>query len=100
MNHPLAPDLSNLSDEDLEKQMQKLTSRFYTARGMNVPENVMYQLDLMLLTYEAERDRRKDVPPEQGGLVLETDPLPQEKLDDTDSTPKKFSALQGIQRRT
>lgn len=100
MNHPLAKNLKDLSDDELEKNIQQLTNRFYIARRMGVDEGILNQLDLLLGHYEDERYGRQDSGAETSGVVLETDPLPQEKPDDIDTSPKKFSSIQNIRRRT
>ncbi|CAB4122815.1 hypothetical protein UFOVP29_75 [uncultured Caudovirales phage] len=100
MNHPLAKDLKDLSDDELEKNIQQLTNRFHIARRMGVDEGILNQLDMLLMHYEDERHGRQDSGTETSGVVLETDPLPQEKPDDIDSSPKKFSSVQNIRRRT
>jgi len=100
MNHPLAQNLSDLSDEELEKQIQNLTNRFFMARRLGVAESTLSQLDLLLSHYENERDGRQETGQDISGVVLETDPLPQEKTDDTDSSPKKFSSIQNLRRRS
>jgi len=100
MNHPLAKNLKDLSDDELEKNIQQLTNRFHIARRMGVDEGILNQLDLLLGHYEDERYGRQDSGTETSGVVLETDPLPQEKPDDIDTSPKKFSSIQNIRRRT
>jgi hypothetical protein len=100
MNHPLAKDLTDLSDDELEKNIQQLTNRFYTARRMGLDQGMLNQLDMLLSHYEDERHGRQSTAPEPSGVVLETDPLPQEKPDDIDPSPKKFSSVQNIRRRT
>lgn len=100
MNHPLAPDIHDLSDDDLEKQIAQLTNRFWAARRLGIQENVLHQLDLLLEHYEQERERRQQGNQDTSGVVLETDPLPQENKDDNNSTPKKFSPISSIRKRT
>lgn len=100
MNHPLAKDLKDLSDEELENNIQQLTNRFYMARRMGIGQDILTQLDLLLTHYEDERWNRQDSSAETTGVVLETDPLPQEDKDDTDTSPKKFSGIQNKRRRT
>jgi hypothetical protein len=100
MNHPLAKNLKDLSNDELENNIQQLTTRFYLARRMGVAEGILNQLDLLLSHYEDERQGRQDAVVESSGVVLETDPLPKEKPDDIDPSPKKFSSVQNIRRRT
>ena len=100
MNHPLAKDLTELSDDELEKNIQQLTNRFHIARRMGIDEGILNQLDLLLCHYEDERSGRQDTGTETTGVGLETDPLPQEKPDDIDTSSKKFSSIQNIRRRT
>lgn len=100
MSHPLAPDIQDLSDDELEKQTAQLTSRFWSARRLGINETVLHQLDLLLQHYELERERRQNGQQETSGIVLETDPLPQENKDDNNSTPKKFSPISSLRKST
>lgn len=100
MSHPLAPDIHDLSDDDLEKQISQLTSRFWSARRLGISQEVLHQLDLLLEHYEQERERRSNSQQESSGIVLETDPLPQENKDDNNSTSKKFSPISSIRKST
>tara|TARA_R110000868_G_scaffold130758_2_gene340599 strand:- start:6332 stop:6634 length:303 start_codon:yes stop_codon:yes gene_type:complete len=100
MSHPLAPDNQNLSDDDLEKQIAQLTTRFWAGQRMGVQDAVLYQLELLLQHHEQERQRRQQGPQETSGVVLETDPLPQENKDDNNSTTKKFSPISSIRKST
>jgi len=71
--HPLSDNLTDLSYEDLEQRISKLTSRWYTAKRMNLDSSVLYQLDLLLQGLEAEKMRRANTQSEIGGEVLNTD---------------------------
>ena len=71
--HPLSDNLTDLSYEDLEQRISKLTSRWYTAKRMNLDPSVLYQLDLLLQGMEAEKMRRANIQSETGGEVLNTD---------------------------
>jgi hypothetical protein len=71
--HPLSDNLTDLSYEDLEQRISKLTSRWYTAKRMNLDSSVLYQLDLLLQGLEAEKMRRANTQSETGGEVLNTD---------------------------
>ena len=57
MNHPLTPDLSQLSDSDLMKKQTELQKRMiYGHQTGN--SNMISQLELMLNDYRAESQRR------------------------------------------
>jgi|TARA_B100001094_G_scaffold332037_1_gene402478 hypothetical protein len=57
MNHPLTPDLSQLSDSDLMKKQTELQKRMiYGHQTGN--SNMIGQLELMLNDYRAESQRR------------------------------------------
>lgn len=70
--HPLANNPSDLSNDELEKRLQELTKRWYTARRMNMDPSIMHQLDLMMQVYEQEKQRRI-MNPENTGTVIDTD---------------------------
>jgi hypothetical protein len=71
--HPLADDPTKLSYEDLEKKISLLTSRYYTARRMNMNESILHQLDLMLQGLEGEKQRRAMVPDDGKKVLIDTD---------------------------
>ena len=71
--HPLSDNLTDLSYEDLEQRISKLTSRWYTAKRMNLDPSVLYQLDLLLQGMEAEKMRRAVSQVDKGGEVINTD---------------------------
>jgi hypothetical protein len=57
MNHPLTPDLSQLSDSDLMKKQTELQKRMiYGHQTGN--SNMISQIELMLNDYRAESQRR------------------------------------------
>jgi hypothetical protein len=71
--HPLSDNLTDLSYEDLEQRISKLTARWYTAKRMNLDPSVLYQLDLLLQGLEAEKMRRAVSQVDTGGEVINTD---------------------------
>lgn len=71
-DHPLNTDLTELSQEDLDKRYNELMTRWHTARRMNMNPGVMAQMDLLLQGFEYERQRRL-LQPETTGSVLDTD---------------------------
>ncbi len=58
MGHPLTPDLSKLSQEDLTKKYNDLMARFTSAYRMGKPDMV-YQLQLLIQDYKEEISRRE-----------------------------------------
>ena len=73
MEHPLTDDLTKLSGEDLEKRIAQLTTRYYTARRMNMNQTILYQLDLMLQGLEYERQRRSQPADDGIRVMIDTD---------------------------
>ena len=71
--HPLSDNLMDLSYEDLDKRINELTKRWHTARRMNMNQDVMHQLNIMLDSLEAEKQRRAFAIDEKGGVVIDTD---------------------------
>ena len=71
-DHPLSQDLTELSQEDLDKRYNDLLTRWHTARRINMNPAIMNQLDLLLQGFEFERQRRLQQP-ETTGAVLDTD---------------------------
>ena len=71
--HPLSDNLLDLSYEDLDKRINELTKRWHTARRMNMNQDVMHQLNIMLDSLEAEKQRRAFAIDEKGGVVIDTD---------------------------
>ena len=63
----------DLSYEDLDKRINELTKRWHTARRMNMNQDVMHQLNIMLDSLEAEKQRRAFAIDEKGGVVIDTD---------------------------
>jgi hypothetical protein len=55
--HPLAGDLTALSDEELLKKLNELYDKLKRAYYMNDP-NISYQLRLLLDSYRNEQNRR------------------------------------------
>jgi hypothetical protein len=58
--HPLAPDLSGLSDDDLHKKRAELQSRMSQAYRMGSADMVG-QLQLLLQDYAMEVERRNQI---------------------------------------
>ena len=72
--HPLSEDLTALSSDDLEKRYTELMKRYHIARRMNMPQNVIHQLDIMLDGIEYEKTRRYNtIDPNESTVVLNTD---------------------------
>ena len=55
--HPLAPDLSNMSDDDLLKKINELMSRMRSNMNMRNPQ-MTQQLNMLYQDYQAEYNRR------------------------------------------
>lgn len=73
-NHPLSEDLTKLSTEDLDKKYSELLRRYNIARRMNMPSDILYQLDLLLEGIELERyGRLQVVDPNEDPVVIDTD---------------------------
>ena len=75
-DHPLTGDLSQLSNDELDKKYNELSRRWQLARRMNMDPYVMHQLDLMLEGMEAEKYRRMELPEDDKTVILDTDPIP------------------------
>lgn len=60
MGHPLTPDLSKLSLEELTKKFNDLVSRLNTAHRFGKGDMVG-QLQLLLQDYQAELNRRNEL---------------------------------------
>jgi hypothetical protein len=71
--HPLADDPTQLSFDELDKRINELTKRWYTARRMNMNQTVLHQLDMMLQGLEYEKQRRALQNTESTGVVIDTD---------------------------
>lgn len=56
--HPLSPDMSDLSDEQLLTKVNDLYTRRRQAMGMNNPA-ILAQLGMLLDDYQAEYNRRQ-----------------------------------------
>lgn len=56
MIHPLISDLSNFSDQELEKKIQELTQKYYQA--MRFSPSVSKQIVLLLDSYKIEQQER------------------------------------------
>lgn len=57
--HPLAPDLSQLTDDDLQKKMNDLTRRFMQATKFG-PSSIISQIGMLLEDYQTEIRRRQE----------------------------------------
>lgn len=73
--HPLSEDITQLSDEELEKKYSNLNRRWQIAKRMSMDPYVLHQLDIMLNGIENEKMRRMMLPDTGTSVVLETDPL-------------------------
>lgn len=74
MNHPLQDNLTKLGLDELDKRYGELTKRYTIARRMNMPPNVLSQLELMLESIDMEKIRRYDkIDPNEDPVVLDTD---------------------------
>lgn len=73
--HPLVASNTDLTTDELDQKYQTLLSRFNTARRMNMDQSVLHQLDLLLSSIEAERERRRAVDDKADGVILDTDPI-------------------------
>jgi hypothetical protein len=54
--HPLAPSLTGLSDQELDKKIQELTERYYQA--LRFSPSIASQIVLLLDSYNSERQNR------------------------------------------
>lgn len=79
-DHPFSEPLNELTSEELDKRHSDLMRRFNIARRMNMDQGVLHQLDLLLLSVEAEKDRRRSIDDRASGVVLDTD-APEQKTD-------------------
>lgn len=55
--HPLAPDLRNLTDDDLHKKLAELNKRFMQAYRSG-PTQIIPQLQMLIEDYNSEVSRR------------------------------------------
>lgn len=62
--HPLAGDLTQISDEELLKKINELYDKIKMSSYMADP-NINYQLRMLLETYRVEQERRKVVAQEK-----------------------------------
>lgn len=76
-DHPFSEPLHELTTDELDKRHADLMRRFNIARRMNMDQGVLYQLDLLLLSVEAEKERRRTVDDRPSGVVLDTDAVEQ-----------------------
>ena len=73
-NHPLSENLARLSTEDLDKKYTELLKRYNIARRMNMPSDILYQLDLLLEGIEVERyERLQTIDPNEDPVIIDTD---------------------------
>ena len=54
--HPLAPSLSGLSDQELDKKIQELTERYY--QSLRFSPSISSQIVLLLDSYNSEQQTR------------------------------------------
>lgn len=76
-DHPLQSNLTELSNDELDKRYNDLSRRWQLAKRMNMDSYVLHQLDVMLTSMEAEKERRMLLlsPDDGQSVVLETDPI-------------------------
>lgn len=55
--HPLQPDLSNITDQELDSKIQELSRRYFQA--MRISPSILSQLVLLLDSYKLEREERQ-----------------------------------------
>ena len=87
MEHPLAQDFTQLSDDDLDKKYNELSRRWVLAKRMGMDEYVLHQLDIMLNSMETEKYRRMDRVEPDNPVVLDTDPIDVEGNNKNGNTP-------------
>ena len=75
IEHPFSETLSEYTTDELDKRYSELMGRFNTARRMQMPQNVLHQLDMLLVSIENEKERRAMVDDRPNGVVLDTDPI-------------------------
>lgn len=79
MEHPLAQDFTQLSDDELDKKYNDLSRRWILAKRMGMDEYVLHQLDIMLNSMENEKYRRMEIPESDNPVILDTDPITSEE---------------------
>lgn len=87
MEHPLAQDFTQLSDDDLDKKYNELSRRWVLAKRMGMDEYVLHQLDIMLNTIETEKYRRMDQAESNNPVILDTDPIDTEGNNKNGNSP-------------
>jgi len=73
--HPFSEPLSECSSEELDQKYGQLLSRYNMARRMQMPPNILHQLDLLLAGIEEEKYRRAAIDDRPDGVILDTDPI-------------------------
>lgn len=72
--HPLSADLTQLTNEDLDKRYNELMNRYAIARRMSMDTGVLYQMEIMLDGIDSERVRRIEMlPSDSNPVVIDTD---------------------------
>ena len=56
MMHPFMPDISGMSDQDLDKKIQELTQKYFQA--MRLSPSIVSQMVLLLDSYKTEQQNR------------------------------------------
>ena len=88
--HPLADNLFNLSDDELDKKYNELSRRWHIAKRMGMDEYTLHQLDILLTGMEDEKYRRAAIPESDNTVLIDTDPIPtQEENNDGNNTNNK-----------
>lgn len=62
----------------MDKRYNDLSRRWQLAKRMGMDSYVLHQLDIMLSSLEAEKERRMLMPEDGQTVILDTDPLPTE----------------------
>lgn len=60
--HPLQENLSNLDDDDLERRIKDLTSKYFAAQNVSRDPALSSQITSALDLYNAELARRRSAP--------------------------------------
>lgn len=89
MEHPLAQDFTQLSDDELDKKYNELSRRWILAKRMGMDEYVLHQLDIMLNSMENEKYRRMDAADQDNPVVLDTDPITADTDESNNGTNSK-----------
>lgn len=78
-DHPFSSPLADLTPDELDQRYSTLMNRWHIARRMGMDQGVLHQLDLLLSSIEAEKERRVTVDDRNQGVILDTDPIQLQK---------------------